>query len=282
MKNLSLHHFFAALLLGASVPASHAVDNVYRNSPLFPTIPVWDPAGNNNWTLGAPPTALQNAVFPVIPGNSNAAAAGLRGDGTEIMISNGFGAAVGPIADNLIFQNSYKLTSTIPAASFLFGARSSFLTLRTGNVSVVADRYAILDTDVRLLGGTLTKLGEGTLIIDRNRVINGSVLVQEGTFGGTGSVQRDLTNSAIVAPGNSPGTLHVGGNYTQTDTGTLRIEIASADNLDHLDVGNKAKLDGDLDVSLLGSYRPKRGQKLTFLTAFIWVLTRGGSDSAWT
>jgi len=161
---------------------------------------------------------------------------------------------------------SYKLSS-VPLTIFGLGAAQA-LTLTEGTVAVVPpSATAILNTNVILPNGPQKKTGAGTLLIDQNRVINGSVEVLEGTFGGTGTVLHDLVNHAIVAPGNSPGTLSVGGNYSQKDDGHLRIEIASSDNLDHLDVGNKAKLDGDLDVSLLGSSRPKRGQKLTFLTA---------------
>src|SRR5258706_7850378 len=47
----------------------------------------------------------------------------------------------------------------------------------------------------------------------------------DGLFGGTGFL-RNLVNSGIVSPGDSLGTLHVSGDYTQNPNGTLRIEVA--------------------------------------------------------
>jgi outer membrane autotransporter protein len=125
----------------------------------------------------------------------------------------------------------------------------------------------IQDTNVVLLQDKLTKLGDGELIVVSGRTIFGNVLVKEGLFGGTGTVQGDLTNSSIVAPGNSPGTLYVTKNYKQTEDGTLRIEIASASKYDRLNVGGDASLEGDLKVALVNGYQPGKGKKFTILTA---------------
>ena len=57
--------------------------------------------------------------------------------------------------------------------------------------------------------------------------INGSV-VNAGFFQGTGVVNGNVFNSGIVSPGASIGTLTINGNYTQSASGTLRIEVAGA------------------------------------------------------
>ena len=57
--------------------------------------------------------------------------------------------------------------------------------------------------------------------------INGSV-VNAGFFQGTGVVNGNVFNSGIVSPGASIGTLTINGDYTQTASGTLRIEVAGA------------------------------------------------------
>ena len=95
----------------------------------------------------------------------------------------------------------------------------------------------------------------------------GSTTVSPGaTLGGTGTVIGLLTNNGTVSPGNSPGTINVTGNYVQSATGTLLIEIASASSFDHLVVTGSAALAGTLQVNTLGGYNPV-GQSYTFLNA---------------
>ena len=95
----------------------------------------------------------------------------------------------------------------------------------------------------------------------------GATTVSSGaTLGGTGTVIGLLTNNGTVSPGNSPGTINVTGNYTQSSTGKLLIEIASASSFDHLVVTGTASLAGALQVNTLGGYNPL-GQTFTFLNA---------------
>ena len=70
----------------------------------------------------------------------------------------------------------------------------------------------------------------------------------------------------MVAPGDSPGTLHVGGNYSQGSGGVLDIEIASLFSFDQLMVSGMATLGGTLDVSLDG-YTGLAGDMFTILTS---------------
>ena len=76
----------------------------------------------------------------------------------------------------------------------------------------------------------------------------------------------NLINNGTVSPGNSPGTINVTGNYTQSSTGTLIIEIASGASFDKLIVTGTAALAGTLQVSVLPGFSPL-GQSFTFLTA---------------
>ena len=112
--------------------------------------------------------------------------------------------------------------------------------------------------------GPTNILGGGLLI---NGSLKGDVLVKAGILGGSGIIHGNVVNQAIVSPGNSPGTLTIGGNYTQSASGVLSIQIASATVYDKLVVGGKANLNGTLLVSSLGDYRPVPGTSLTILTA---------------
>jgi len=94
--------------------------------------------------------------------------------------------------------------------------------------------------------GQLWKLGAGELILSAANThvgntnvsagtltVNGSILspttnVYYGaTLKGSGTIRGDVRNYGTVAPGNSPGTLTVTGNYTEN--GVLAIEIAGVD-----------------------------------------------------
>jgi outer membrane autotransporter protein len=148
--------------------------------------------------------------------------------------------------------------------------------------------------------GVITPSGVGTVIVDGANasltlgngfgasqdsleVVNGLLVVENGatlsaqsgtigalgqmlfTNGGTGFFSGNLVNNGII----KPGTLTVAGNYTQSATGTLRIEVAGTapGQFDQLQVGGRASLAGTLQLIGLGSFRLQAGDKLTFLSA---------------
>ena len=116
-------------------------------------------------------------------------------------------------------------------------------------------------------GGT-TSLQGGTLTVAN------AVTIQGGTLTGSGTVQGNVTNAGTVAPGNSPGVLNITGNYTQTSSGVLDLEIAGRDNsnpgkpqFDQLRVTGTATLAGTVRVSLLDGFQPAPGDTFKVLTA---------------
>ncbi len=108
--------------------------------------------------------------------------------------------------------------------------------------------------NVTLNGAGLDNLG----VLEVNGVLTGSgVNEATGILSGSGTITGNLTNSGRVNPGNSPGTLTISGNYTQTQSGILAIEMASAASYDQLRItGGRAVLDGTLTPILLGGYKP--------------------------
>lgn len=129
-------------------------------------------------------------------------------------------------------------------------------------------------------GGQVQKAGPGALTLS-NATLSpvtvqagslfftgiGATSVQAGALlGGNGTVAGNLSNAGTVSPGLSPGIINVAGNYTQTSTGTLGIEIASALSFDKLVVTGAAQLNGTLQFTTLGGFNPV-GNSYTFLTA---------------
>ncbi len=108
----------------------------------------------------------------------------------------------------------------------------------------------------------------GSTVVDGVLSAGGGLLLDGGTLGGSGSILGNLVNNGVVAPGNSPGTLAITGDYTQG--GTLQIEIAS-DAHDQLAVSGTAILGGVLEVALLGgpTFMPSIGQVFDILSATV-------------
>ncbi len=97
-----------------------------------------------------------------------------------------------------------------------------------------------------------TYINEGTLAL--NTLLGGNVTVSGGTLSGTGTVGGDLTVNidSTIAPGNSIGTLHVAGNYTQNPESVYQVQIDSHGASSLIQVNGTATLNGgDVVVSAL-------------------------------
>lgn len=123
-------------------------------------------------------------------------------------------------------------------------------------------------------GSTLTATtytqSAGVTDVDGSLLVAGDLTLDGGSLTGSGTVAGNLLNGGQVAPGNSPGILHVDGNYSQAN-GTLGIELGLTAS-DQLVVSGNATLGGALDVSLWSapgepSFLPAPGSSFDVLLA---------------
>ena len=148
----------------------------------------------------------------------------------------------------------------------------------TGSASILVDGTgSLLDagSNAILLGinnGSLNPLdphGTATLNVRDGGTVEGDVtLGQGGTLRGDGTIVGDVLNlGGTILPGNSPGTLHIDGNLTQTG-GTIDIEIAGPALFDTIDVSMDVLLDNVLIRFIFtGGYAPMVGDTYEFLQA---------------
>jgi autotransporter-associated beta strand protein len=135
-------------------------------------------------------------------------------------------------------------------------------------------------------GGSLTKIGSGTLILSEANTYTGNTNVDRGvlqldgsitsntfvnhrgTLAGTGTIHGNVTNGGTVSPGHPVGTLTVS-NYTQAQYADLMIQMAGANvgQFSVLNVIGTANLSGHLDPVLLNGFIPTIGESFTFLQA---------------
>lgn len=150
-------------------------------------------------------------------------------------------------------------TATGQEASTTIGS----LTTTNGSSLDVPDANTLTITtsgDTVIVNGSSLNL-DGTLIATTLVLDPGSQMTGHGTL------QGDLTNGGTLAPGNSPGTTVVAGNYVQLPSGTLQIELASLASFDQLQVSGSASLAGTLEVLSFGGFTPQYGDQFAFLDA---------------
>ena len=107
----------------------------------------------------------------------------------------------------------------------------------------------------------------GFTILNGGDVSSSSGLnIQGGTLKGKGTITGNVFNGGTVAPGLSPGTLTVAGNYSQTAAGTLAVEInglTAGTQYDQLVVNGTVALAGALAVT--SGFTPSAGDGFAIL-----------------
>ena len=127
---------------------------------------------------------------------------------------------------------------------------------------------------VEALTGTLEfthyNHSNGVIRLNGGNVVLPVCTLYGGLLSGTGTVAvaGTLTSAATTAPGLSTGTLNIQGNFAQTATGTLAIELGGRDpgQFDLLAVTGNATLNGTLCVTVSPLFMPSKGDQFRILT----------------
>jgi hypothetical protein len=128
--------------------------------------------------------------------------------------------------------------------------------------------FAVASGNYTQTAGGSTFLNGATLSVAAGNAID----IQQGTnFYGLGTVIGDFSNagSLYVGGDGAAGILKVSGNYTQSSTGTLSIDIGGTSagaQYDQLSVVGTATLDGILNVFSINSFTPTTGTTFTFMS----------------
>ncbi len=147
-----------------------------------------------------------------------------------------------------------------------------FVTVASGGMLTEQGLFGNWGTLTIAAGGTFTTSGADYIQWAGTTKVDGLLSAANfnllgGLLTGAGSIQANVTNAATVKPGDPFGTLTIEGNYTQTATGVLLIQIGGANQYGQLAVTGTATLGGTLDVSLLGWYVPAVGTSFQILSS---------------
>ena len=146
------------------------------------------------------------------------------------------------------------------------------------------------DAVIIMMTGTTLNAGTGNIVIDLRDgsgrsgaqaargvvtladVIANNLILQGGaTVTGSGTINANVNNNdAILAPGASPGTLVINGNFVQAAAGVLEVELGGLNqgvNYDLLSVSGTATLDGTLNVLYFGGFTASAGDQFNIITS---------------
>ena len=181
---------------------------------------------------------------PILPGNLNPDT-----NGNGVRDDPGPFSSVPILGVNLTLPVIPIITGTSQIDYYGGGSTTN---VPAGGLSISA-RDAFVDN-----GATFT--GTGRLIVSTGRLL----AVRDGI-----SLSQSVLNLGTFAPGDQLGTVTVP-NYEQTAEGSLELQLRGPTvdtQYDRLKVTGQAKMDGNIDVTLLGGFQPGPGNSFNILTA---------------
>jgi hypothetical protein len=219
---------------------------------------------------------VDNGTLTWASGNvtSNQAGLTINQNGTfSITGDTNLTAAEGSSLMGFTNNGTISKTSGSPTSQTRFdGSITNNRRIQVSAGNLVVSQGIDQDTGTTLLNGGNLNVGTGGLELFG------------GTLNGVGTITGNVNNgdptgqlgAGTVEPGlnNGPGNLSITGNFSQTNTGTLSINVNS-NGTGVLNITGTASLGGILDVNRDPNYTPNRGTSLTFLT---FTGGRNGTD----
>ncbi|MCC6682486.1 MAG: hypothetical protein IT445_16420 [Phycisphaeraceae bacterium] len=112
-----------------------------------------------------------------------------------------------------------------------------------------------------MAGGTLNVINGNTLVLSSPLTVTSG-----STLSGDGTVVGSVWSYGQVAPGQSPGTLHIQGTFAQFASASMQIELAAAAH-DQLTVTGNVLLDGSLELVPEPGFNPDYGDNFDIITS---------------
>lgn len=136
---------------------------------------------------------------------------------------------------------------------------ASGLFTNAGNLAIGAASTLIVPAgNYRQTGGSTT-LPSGSSQI--GIIVADTVEIQAGTLSGSGTINGNVTNNGTITVGGAgtTGILYITGNYTQTASGVLNLDIGGVEPISQHDLliaGGTSTLAGTLNITRVGGYVP--------------------------
>ncbi len=185
-------------------------------------------------------------------GNGTTVTGGSVGNQGTLHVGGGTIQAALTNSGQIDVSGGYTGTIATDAAAFL----------NTGTVLVSNGSQLVVTTTAN---GPSYVQTSGTTQVD-GTLQTASLDLQGGTLTGAGTITGDVVNNGgSVAPGDTPGALFIGGNYTQGALGFLDIVFSAGPNWRVLDITGSAALDGTLNVSFLTGFTANAGDVFTIM-----------------
>ncbi len=255
--------------------------------------------GTLNWAggtmSGAAVTSISTNGAVNITGNATLTARTLNNAGVVTWNVGNITAGSGAVINNEAggtFENTFdgRMNMATAPATFnnagLFRKSGGTAALGTTTIDPQFINTGTVDVQTNVVRYAVNQQTAGLTLLDGGGLdVQGQPLnFVGGRLIGTGSItlanNQNVINSASISPGLPLGELDITGNYQQTASGVLNIDLggyAPGTGFDLITVtaggaGGVASLGGTLNVTLTNSFLPTNGATFTFLTA----ASRGG------
>jgi hypothetical protein len=148
-------------------------------------------------------------------------------------------------------------------------ARGTRPVVNSGRIDIRSGTM-VVGTTLTQTAGNL-RLSGGNVKVNGLLGLKGLVEILGGSVSGIGTIDSHVSNSAQIAPGFSPGTITINGNYTQTSSGRLDVEVGGTNpgtGYDQLIVKGTASLGGTINLIRWNNYLPPLNSSYKFITYY--------------